>query len=144
MSSLQPFHSNFISNFIPKLWDKRFFLFVISGCCDINSASAAYANFIIFLRIEIQKDFTFQKSSFQAHGASHSCFFINGKQCLDGWMGNVLAFQNGHNGGNPQAIIRSKRGAFGPYPIAIHIHINALCIKIELSIVIFLVHHIEM
>ena len=43
---------------------------------------------------------------------------------------------------NAQTIVGTKRGASTTNTITVHIHVDTLLIKIEVGIVVFLVHHI--
>ncbi|MOA57857.1 hypothetical protein D3C78_1821190 [compost metagenome] len=58
-------------------------------------------------------------------------------------MHKVISCQNSHYSCYANTVISAQSSSFCSYPISINIHFNTLMIKIEVTIAVFLMHHIK-
>ncbi len=129
-----------------KLLDARLdgFRFIGARGSDIDSTGASDGQFIVVFCVEVEEDVTLQKPALQSQRAGHACLLIDGKQCVNGGVRDVCGVEHSQDGCHADAVVRSERGAFRTHPVAIHVHLDALGVKVEYGVRVLLAYHVEM
>ena len=112
----------------------------------VHAAGAAYVQFALGLRVEVEQVFAAQPSALEVERTVHAGLFIHGEQCLQRGMHGVLVGQDSHGGRNADTVVSAQSRTVGRYPLAVllYIGLDGVFLKVEDAVVVLLRHHVHM